>query len=335
MYTFFSESSKVESMLSVNDFYELCSRSLGLTRYTKDIGLDRQIKHVEIERPGLALTGFLKGYSFRRALVFGKVEMEFLRELSVKERKERLAAIFSPNIPFIVVSRGLHPLSQMKELAKLHNVAIFCSHLKTYQLLQKLNVILLEEFAPKMSCHGTLVESFGLGVLIQGDSSVGKSETALGLIERGYHRLVTDDVVIVKKKEGSYLVGTGPELTRHLLEIRGIGIINVAHLYGAVCISESSRIDIVVKLEEWDDDHFYDRVGLEEKFIDLLGIKVPFYVMPVKPGRDVVLLLETLVLNHRLKQMGYNSAKEFNKKLLATIEKRQKNPLHNLTSTVP
>jgi HPr kinase/phosphorylase len=188
-------------------------------------------------------------------------------------------------------------------------------------LITRLTVILVEEFAPTMSCHGTLVEVFGIGLLIQGNSSVGKSEAALGLIERG-HRLIADDVVLVSKKKGGYLEGTGPELTRHLLEIRGIGIINVAHLYGAVCISESKKIDLIVKLEQWDDTHFYDRIGLEEKFCELLNIKVPFYIMPVKPGRDVVLLLETIVLNHRLKETGYNSAKEFNVRLLDTLSKK-------------
>ena len=174
-----------------------------------------------------------------------------------------------------------------------------------------------------MTLHGTLVELFGVGVLIQGESSVGKSEAALGLIERG-HRLISDDVVRVKKKE-NYLIGAGPELTRHLMEIRGIGIINVAHLYGAVCVRTDKEIDMVIKLEEWDDQHFYDRVGLDDKFIDILGVSTPYHILPVKPGRDVVLLIETIALNHRLKGMGYNSAKEFNMKLLETIaHKRRK-----------
>jgi HPr kinase/phosphorylase len=184
-------------------------------------------------------------------------------------------------------------------------------------------VILAEEFAPSVSCHGTLVEAFGVGLLIQGNSSVGKSEAALGLIERG-HRLISDDVVRIKRRKEGRLEGTGPELTKHLLEIRGIGIINVANIYGAVCVSDRHVIDLIVKLEEWDDNHFYDRVGLEEKYCDILGAKVLYHVLPVKPGRDVVLLLETIVLNHRLKEMGYNSAKEFNIKLLETIAKRTK-----------
>jgi HPr kinase/phosphorylase len=203
------------------------------------------------------------------------------------------------------------------------DVPLLSSELDTTALFNEISILLADECSPSLSCHGTLVEAFGIGLLIQGDSSIGKSEAALGLIERG-HRLISDDVVRIRKRKGGYLVGTGPELTRHLLEIRGIGIINVANLYGAVCVSESQKIDLIVKLEEWNDAHFYDRVGLEEKYSDVLGVKVLFHVLPVKPGRDVVLLLETIVLNHRLKQMGYHSAKEFNAKLLETIAKREK-----------
>lgn len=309
-------------MLTVHEFYKRFSEVLCLRLEGGEEGMDRPIHLPEIERPGLALSGFTKGHSSKRILVFGRVEMDYLKTLSPMIRKRRLNAIFSSKLPFVIVTRQLRPTAEMQKICERDEIPLFRTTLTTSQILRKLTVILNEEFAPNLSCHGTLVETYGVGVLIQGDSSVGKSETALGLIERR-HRLISDDVVIVKKREGSYLMGSGPELTRHMLEIRGIGIINVAHLYGAVCISDKSRIDIVVKLEEWDDDHFYDRVGLEEKQLDLLGIKVPFYVLPVKPGRDVVLLLETIVLNHRLKQMGYNSAKEFNLKLLDTIAKQQ------------
>jgi HPr kinase/phosphorylase len=144
----------------------------------------------------------------------------------------------------------------------------------------------------------------------------------LGLIERG-HRLISDDVVKIRLREGVYLEGSGPELTRHLMEIRGIGIINVAHIYGAVCVRDHKTLELIVKLEEWDDKRFYDRVGLDEKYYDILGINIPYHILPVKSGRDVVLLIETIVLNHRLKEMGYNSAKEFNTKLLETISKKQ------------
>lgn len=310
-------------VLSVAEFIEKYSHLLHLELLAGKEGLSRKIRLPETERPGLSLAGYLKGYSEKRILVFGRVELEYLKSLDSNVRYERLKGILLRRVPAVIVARRFKPPRELKKLCEEVRIPLVRSKLVTMQLLNKLTVILAEEFSPSMSCHGTLVEAFGLGVLIQGDSSVGKSETALGMIERG-HRLVSDDIVIVKKREGSYLEGSGPELTRHLLEIRGIGIINVAHLYGAVCISESMDIDLIVKLEEWDDNHFYDRVGLEEKYFDLLGIKVPFYVMPVKPGRDVVLLLETIVLNHRLKGMGYNSAKEFNVKLLETISRKKK-----------
>jgi len=311
-----------QSRVTIEEFFKGNKENLQLTLVAGHGGMKKRIRVPEVYRPGLNLAGYLRSYSPRRILIFGRVEIEYLRELEPKMRLNRLKGILSKQVPALIVARRLRPPKELVELCTLRDIALFRSSQPTMALQSQITVILAEEFSPVVSYHGTLVEAFGVGVLIQGDSSVGKSETALGLIERG-HRLISDDVVKVKKKEGSYLEGSGPDLTRHLLEIRGIGIINVAHLYGAVCISENKRIDMIVKLEEWDDDHFYDRVGLEEKYLDILGLKVPFHVLPLKPGRDVVLLLETIVLNYRLKLMGYNSAKEFNVKLLDAIAKQQ------------
>lgn len=285
--------------------------------------IKKVIKVPEVERPGLALAGYLKGHSQNRVLLFGKMEIEYLNDLHKNLRLDRLKGVLSKKVPLVLITDGLEPPEELKQICEDLSIPLLGSIQDTMHLFSQLTVILGEEFSPNVSCHGTLVEAFGVGLLIQGDSSVGKSEAALGLIERG-HRLISDDIVRIKKRKGGYLEGTGPELTRHLLEIRGIGIINVANIYGAVCVSESQRINLIVKLEEWDDNHFYDRVGLEEKYCDILGVKVLYHVLPVKPGRDVVLLLETIILNHRLKEMGYNSAKEFNIKLLETIAKREK-----------
>jgi HPr kinase/phosphorylase len=307
----------------VQHLYEQHGKYLGLDLIAGASGLSRRINKAEVHRPGLSLTGYLKGFVFARILVIGKQEIEFLRELEPKVRTLRLQAILTTSTPAVIVARGFAPPKELIMLSGKLGIPLFRATSTATNLLSRITFLLLEEFCPSVTLHGTLVEVFGVGVLIQGESSVGKSEAALGLIERG-HRLISDDVVRVKKKEGSYLVGSGPELTRHLMEIRGIGIINVAHLYGAVCVRPDKGIDIIVKLEEWDDQHFYDRVGLDEKFIDILGVSVPYHLLPVKPGRDVVLLLETIALNHRLKDMGYNSAKEFNAKLLETIARRQK-----------
>lgn len=312
-------------MLSVGQLYEQYAEKLQMTLVTSNNSLRKKIRVPEVERPGLALSGYLKGYKHTRILILGREEISFLRDLPKETRTLRLRGIISNKIPAVFVARGYTPTPELIDICEKEKVPLFRSKLITMDLFNQLTVYLAEEFAPSITCHGTLVEAFGVGVLIQGDSSVGKSEAALGLIERG-HRLVSDDVVRVKRKEGSYLEGTGPELTRHLIEIRGIGIINVANLYGAVCVSEEKKLDVIVKLEEWDDNHFYDRVGLEEKYCDILTVQVPYHILPVKPGRDVVLLIETIVLNHRLKELGYHSAKEFNAKLLETIAERQKRP---------
>lgn len=311
-------------MYLVQDLYDRHSRRLGIELLAGIKGLLNKIKIPEAHRPGLSLSGYLKGHASQRILVFGKVEIEYLKDLSSEVRIKRLKDILcvKPTPPAIFISRRMRPPKELFDLCNQKNIALFRTNISTMNFLSKLTLLLVEEFSPTKNCHGTLVEVFGVGVLIQGDSSVGKSEAALGLIERG-HRLITDDVVKVKKREGDYLEGYGADLTRHHMEIRGIGIINVAHLYGPVCVRDQKSIDIVVKLEAWDDQNFYDRVGIDEKYCDILGVKLPYHVLPVKPGRDVVLLLETIALNHRLKKMGYNSAKEFNTKLLDLIASKQ------------
>lgn len=310
-------------MYFVEDLYKRHRERLGLELVAGKAGMHRRIKSPEAHRPGLSLSGYLKGYAGKRILIFGKVEIEYLRDLEPDTRVQRLEAILCSSTPAVILARRYRPLKEIVVLCEKKQIPLLRTNMTTMNLLSKLTLLLAEEFSPSMNCHGTLVEVFGVGVLIQGDSSVGKSEAALGLIERG-HRLITDDIVKVRKREGGHLEGFGAELTRHHMEIRGIGIINVAHLYGAVCVRDHKSIDIVVKLEAWDDHNFYDRVGIDEKHCDILSVKLPYHILPVKPGRDVVLLLETIALNHRLKRMGYNSAKEFNSKLLEMIASKQK-----------
>jgi len=310
-------------MYFVQDLFEKHGEYLGLEIVAGKENLRRPVKLPEVHRPGLSLSGYSKGYVEDRILIFGNEEILYFKDLDRETRLERLKGILTPRTPAVIVGGKFRPPKELVNFCEEARIPLFRASMATMNLLSKLILLLNEEFSPSMTCHGTLVEAFGVGVLIQGDSSVGKSEAALGLIERG-HRLISDDVVHVKVRENSYLEGSGPELTRHLMEIRGIGIINVAHLYGAVCVRDEKSLDVVVKLEEWDDRRFYDRIGLDEKYCDILGIKVPYHILPVKPGRDIVLLVETIVLNHRLKEMGYNSAREFNVKLLETIAKKQK-----------
>lgn len=310
-------------MYLVEDLYKCHGERLGLELIAGKAGMKRRIRVPEAQRPGLGLSGYLKGFAGKRILIFGKVEVEYVRHLKPEVRVERLQSILTNMTPAIIVARRLRPPKELVNICEEREIPLLRANMTTMNLISKMTLFLAEEFAPTMSCHGTLVEVFGVGVLIQGDSSVGKSEAALGLLERG-HRLISDDIVKVKKREGGYLEGFGAELTQHHMEIRGIGIINVANLYGAVCVRDNKSIDIVVKLEAWDDQNFYDRVGLDEKYCDILGVQLPFHVLPVKPGRDVVLLLETIALNHRLKGMGYNSAKEFKSKLLGMISEKTK-----------
>lgn len=313
-------------MLLVKKLYDDYKSLLNIEIVAGKKGLSRKIKVPEAHRPGLSLSGYLKHHAEKRILIFGKVEMEYLQDLDSKVRIKRLQDILTPSTPAIIIARGYRPSKEMRDLCDEKEIPLFRTSLSTMNVAGKLALLLNEEFSQSMSCHGTLVEVFGVGVLIQGDSAVGKSEAALGLIERG-HRLISDDVVQVKKKEGGYLEGSGVPLTRHHMEIRGIGIINIANLYGAVCVRSHKNIEIVVHLEFWQDDHFYDRTGLEENFITMLDVQLPYLLLPVKPGRDVVLLLETIALNHRLKEMGYNSAQEFNNNVLKLTSKRKSRKL--------
>lgn len=308
-------------MYSVLEFYEQHKKELGLLLIAGKVGLKRKIKKPEVHRPGLSLTGYLKNFVPGRVNIFGKVEIEFLRELSSEVRKKRLGEILTNKTPAVIVAHRHKAPLELIEICEKGKIPLFRANTPSMNLVTNLTLLLAEEFSPQTMMHATLVEVFGVGVMIRGDSAVGKSEAALGLIERG-HRLITDDVVKIKKTKSETLMGSGPELTRHMMEIRGIGIINVAHLYGAVCVRPDKRIDIVVKLEPWDDSYYYDRVDTKEQ-CDILGINIPFHLLPVKPGRDVVLLIETISLNHRLKDMGYNSAEEFNVKLLKAIAQKK------------
>lgn len=310
-------------MYSVKDLFQKHGEALELELVAGENGLKKKIFVPEVQRPGLSLAGYLKSYAKKRILVLGKVEIEYLRYLNESIRTSRLNAILTPKTPAVIVARRYKPPHALYRLCMERDIPLFRAKMTTMNLMSRLTLVLADEFAPSACLHGTLVEVFGVGVFIQGDSSVGKSEAALGLIERG-HRLISDDVVKVQLREGGYLEGFGDELTRHHMEVRGIGIINVGHLYGAVCVREKKSLDIVVKLEVWDDNYFYDRVGIKENTIKILGVDVPHHLLPVKPGRDVVLILETIALNHRLKKMGYHSAKEFNAKMLSAIARKNK-----------
>lgn len=307
--------------LRVEDFITEHGEFLELKLLTPSISLKKTFKSPEVQRPGLSLAGFMKKFVDSRLIVFGNSEILYLEELSEKLQRERLEAVLTQQTPAAVTSAPSSDI--LRKVCEDRQIPLFRTKMSAMEFLNRASYRLRGDFSPRTTSHGTFIEAFGVGVLIQGDSSIGKSEAALGLLERG-HRLISDDVVRLKRIENGEIEGFGPELNKHVMEIRGIGIINVAHLFGAVCVRESKSLDLIVKLEEWDDQAFYDRIGLDEKFIEMLGVNIPYHILPVKPGRDVVLLIETIVLNHRLKSMGYHSAREFNVKLLETISRKQK-----------
>ncbi|MCB1085014.1 MAG: HPr(Ser) kinase/phosphatase [Chlamydiia bacterium] len=283
--------------------------------------LEREIKETQVQRPGLSLAGYVNRKKDFRILLFGKTETDYLKTLEPSVRTSRLRGVVTPSNPAVILSRSLPPPRELLEICRELDIPLFKSEMRSSPLIGELTRLLSHELGPVETVHGTLVEAYGIGVLIQGESSVGKSEAALGLIERG-HRLIADDVVTLKNNGGGKLIGMGHSLNKHLLELRGIGIINIAHLYGAIAVRNDVPLDLVIHLEEWNPEHYYDRVGLEERFTEFLEISVPVYLHPVKPGRDTVLLIETTLLNFRLKEMGYHTAKEFNQKLLSEIARK-------------
>jgi HPr kinase/phosphorylase len=283
-------------------------------------GLGREINTQNINRPGLALSGFFESFASDRLQIFGRGEAAYLRKLEEDSNSETLRQMFSYPIPCCIFTHSLHPGSNFIGIAEKAQCPILQTDLSTSEFSARIMRILSGIFAPRQSMHGVLVEVYGLGILILGDSGVGKSESALELIMHG-HRLVADDVVEIHCVNGNILMGTGAnKIIAHHMEIRGMGIINVTHLFGVGAIRDRKQIELVVKLAEWDSKKDYDRIGLEEQYMDILGVNVPILEIPVKPGRNIPIIIETAAMNERLKKMGYNAAREFNQNILKWIE---------------
>lgn len=302
--------------ISIAEFHEKMNNQLQLKLVAGQKGLGRMIKWPEINRPGLALAGYFDYFPWRRVQVLGKVEVTYLRSLSSVVLRARIREMLSKKkVPCIIITRMYRVPQELIDEADNLDVPVFRSPLVTVDLIDRTTLFLDDIFAPTVSLKGNLVEVFGVGVFLEGKSSVGKSETALGLLARG-HRLITDDVVRIKLREGKYLIGSGSELTRHHLEIRGLGIINIQKLFGAVSFREESQIDLAITMEIWDPNKEYDRLGMEEDTIRILGQPVPHLTIPVRWGRDMVLMVETAALNHRLKASGFNPAQALDEELI-------------------
>jgi HPr kinase/phosphorylase len=283
-------------------------------------GLTRKIDIPDLNRPGLALSGFYESFASQRMQLFGRGEVAYLRKLTSEGNLENVKQMFTYSIPCCIFTHNLTPDRDFFEEAENAQCPILQTDLGTADFSSRIMRILSDIFAPEKSIHGVLVEVYGVGILILGDSGVGKSENALELIERG-HRLVADDVVEIRCVNGNILMGAGAnKIIGHHMEIRGLGIVNVTHLFGVGAIRDRKQIQLVVLLEEWDSKKTYDRLGTEEKVMEILGVSIPKLEIPVKPGRNIPIIIETAAMNERLKKLGYNSAREFNRNILKWIE---------------
>ena len=272
------------------------------------------ISSSEVNRPGLFITGFYDYFDPDRIQILGRMETAFLSDLSHEVLKERIDRMLSLKIPALVVTRGMEVFPEIIDSAKENQVPVIRTQEATSSFMAALISYLNVELAPRITRHGVLVEVYGEGMLILGDSGVGKSETAIELVKRG-HRLIADDAVEIRRVSNKSLVGTSPENIRHFVELRGIGIINARRLFGMGAVKTTEKIDMVVRLEHWDPNKTYDRMGIENEYISILGNRVPCLTIPVKPGRNLAIILEVAAMNNRQKKMGYNAAQELLKKL--------------------
>ena len=286
------------------------AEALNLTEvYVAENYKETNISTVEINRPGLELTGYLEFFDNKRIQVLGNTEFSYLGRYGPEAQKMVIDSIFSFGPPAVIICRDIEPSNAILESAKLHKVSIFSTPQSTSDLTASLVQYLNKELAPRITRHGVLVEVYGEGCLLTGDSGVGKSETAIELIKRG-HRLVADDAVEIRRTAQTTLYGQSPENIRHFIELRGIGIINARKLFGMGAIKLQEKIDMVINLEQWDSSKVYDRMGLDNEYMKILGVEVPTLTIPVKPGRNLAIIIEVAAMNNRQKKMGYNAAYE-------------------------
>ena len=298
-----------------------CIDKMDLECLTPDVDISKiKITQSDINRPALQLAGFFDYFDHHRVQIIGHVENTYMEKQGLEYSVEMMGRIMSYKVPCIVYCRDMAVPDAILEVADKAGVPILRTKQTTSSFSSELNRWLKVELAPRISIHGVLVDIYGEGVLITGESGIGKSEAALELIRRG-HRLVTDDVVEIRKINEHTLIGTSPEVTRHFIELRGIGIIDVKTLYGVECVKEKQQIDLVIKLEDWKKDADYDRLGLEEEYIEYLGNKVVCHSLPIRPGRNLAVICETAAVNHRQKKMGYNAAQELYRRVQANMTK--------------
>ena len=293
---------------------------MDLTNCTPQVDLSqKKITHTDVNRPALQLTGFFEYFDNERIQVIGHVENLYMHQTSEDEGAEMIRALFERNIPCLVYCRGIEVPDHVIELGNEYNIPILATPRSTSSFISEVTRWLHVQLAPRISIHGVLINVYGEGVLITGESGIGKSETALELIKRG-HRLVRDDIVELRRVSAVSVIGMAPDVTRHLIELRGIGIVDVKSLYGVASVLNSQSLDLVINLSEYDRDVEYDRLGLEERYTENLGIKVPSHNIPIRPGRNLAIIVESAAINHRQKKLGYNAAEELYRRVTHNLQ---------------
>lgn len=305
--------------LTVEALMRVCGPEMDLKLVGGRNGLDNRISNPEFNRPGLAFAGFFEVFSFDRIQILGNTEMSYLRNLETVERTQRIKSTFRFKIPCIIITNGNETLPELIALTDEFSIPLITTTQPTTRLVSLLNNFLERVFAPVVNVHGVLLDVFGMGALIMGRSGAGKSECALELIERG-HRLIADDMVILRRLSKDNLVGRSSDMLRYHMEIRGLGILNVEKLFGIASVVEEKRVDLVVKLEHWDESVEYERLGIDDRFYTIFDVQVPEYVIPVQPGRNISLMIEMAALTQRLKDTGFNAAREIENKIIAKIQ---------------
>ncbi|MBI3394247.1 MAG: HPr kinase/phosphorylase [Spirochaetia bacterium] len=295
---------------------------LQLTVAAGEVGLDRHLVTIDVNRPGLALAGFFKNFASDRIQVFGKGEHSYLQDCATEDLRRIGAEFFHYKFPALVFTHGNEPPEFFHEMAAKTGTPLLKTVLSTHNFIVHFTRVMTEELAPSTSIHGVLVEVFGVGILLMGASGIGKSETALELVERG-HRLVADDIIIVKCINNTSLYGQASQIIQHSMELRGLGIINVKDLFGVGALRGRKRIELVILIEDWDPKKEYERLGLEDQTVDILGVRVQRLLVPVRPGRNIPILVETAAMNYRSKAMGYHAARELRDRINARIKTRK------------
>jgi HPr kinase/phosphorylase len=307
-------------VVTVERFYTTNQASLQLNLLAGGEGLKRVIREPTVNRPGLALAGFTRYFASKRVQVIGNAEAHFLKSLKADERLARYEMLFSYRIPCVVFCRGFRPDKTLLKAAARVKIPVLCSPLITMKFINLATLAMEMMFAPHGTEMGSMVDILGVGVIIRGESGIGKSETVLALIERGYS-LVSDDITKVTLVDGREVIGTSAEITRNHMEVRGIGIVNVAAMFGVKSIRREKQVDLVVSLRNWEEVTDVDRLGIEEEYIQVLGVNIPHITIPVRPGRDLARLIEVAAFQAKLRASGYNPAKELNERLIAKMTK--------------